>query len=171
MKKNLFRVLVSVLIIILGFDAGIFIKLYVDQNLISALSYSGEFETIQIFLYTLIFIPVFSIIPSILCINRAEKSIILWGILGLFFSYFAVLSIYIIHLSKRVVVRFDKKSRKPEPEPTRWKKVNRVNYKDSLIMLLAIILGVFLLFGILRSIEESAKKSREREPQKQNTRR
>ena len=47
----------------------------------------------------LILLTLFSIIPAILCVRRAEKlnrSKHIWGILGVVLSYWAVLIIYIL---------------------------------------------------------------------------
>jgi len=50
-------------------------------------------------LILLIFIPILIVIPIVLCVKRAEKlnqSKLLWGVLGFFFGYIAVLIAYIL---------------------------------------------------------------------------
>jgi len=55
----------------------------------------GPFQLMIIFLL----FPLFYVLPAILCVKRAEKlnqNQIIWGILGFFFSYLAVLVAYIL---------------------------------------------------------------------------
>jgi hypothetical protein len=55
----------------------------------------GPFQLIII----LVILPLFYILPAILCVKRAEKlnqNQVLWGILGFFFSYLAVIVAYIL---------------------------------------------------------------------------
>jgi len=59
------------------------------------LGFLGLFQLIIMLLY----FPLFVIFPIILCVRRARKlyhSKILWGVLGFFFSYVAVLIAYLL---------------------------------------------------------------------------
>ena len=54
--------------------------------------------------FQVLIILLFFVLPIILCVNRAGKlnrSKIVWGILGFFFSYIAVLILYILAKPKK----------------------------------------------------------------------
>ena len=56
----------------------------------------GPFQLMIIFLF---YLPLFCLLPIILCVKRAEKvnqSKIVWGILGFFLNYIAVLVLYLL---------------------------------------------------------------------------
>jgi len=60
------------------------------------MSMIGPFQLMIMFLFL---IPVLYVLPAILCVKRAEKlnqNKIVWGILGFFLSYLAVLVAYIL---------------------------------------------------------------------------
>jgi len=55
--------------------------------------------TLNILLGILIILPLFYILPAVLCVKRAEKlnqNQVLWGVLGFCFSYLAVIVAYIL---------------------------------------------------------------------------
>ena len=63
------------------------------------LGFVGMFQLIMIMFY----VPLFIVIPIVLCVRRAEKlnfNKILCGILGFFFTYIAVLILYLLPAKK-----------------------------------------------------------------------
>jgi len=61
----------------------------------------AQIEGIVMFLFLIIF---FLVLPCYFCVKRAEKvkrSKIIWGISGIFFSYFAIIAIYSLSKSKK----------------------------------------------------------------------
>ena len=62
------------------------------------MSMVGPFQ-LMIIIFVLFLFPLFYVLPAILCVKRAEKlnqNKIIWGILGFFLSYIAVLVAYIL---------------------------------------------------------------------------
>ena len=153
MKQIVIRVLLSALILTLGFSIGIFASLYVDQNFMSVLLYNEGIDMMQGFLIMLIWIPFFMIVPSILCVKRAEKRIILWGILGFFFSYF----IYFICLSGWLIKRIGKSS--PHHAPNQLplkraiKKITKILVYISVASIILCIFGMVLWF-VFKTIDD-----------------
>ena len=82
-----------------GFAVGIFVSLYVDQDFISVFFHDDGIDMLKGFLIMLVWVPLFMIIPSILCVKRVEKNMIAWGILGFFMSY----AVYFIFLTEWVM--------------------------------------------------------------------
>ena len=58
----------------------------------------GPFQ-MMIMIFFLLYLPLFCLLPIILCVKRAEKinqNKIIWGILGFFLNYIAVLVLYLL---------------------------------------------------------------------------
>ena len=155
MKQTVIKVLLSALILTLGFAIGIFARLYVDQDFISIFFRKERIDMIQGFLMMLIWIPFFMIVPSILCVKRAEKSIITWGILGFFFSYI----FYFICLSERFFKKNRKSSRYHAPNQLPMngvlRKIGTILVYIFIVCIILCIFG-FVLWSVLKTTDKIA---------------